>query len=192
MRVLWRVHGRPPARAEGLVAAPYTLRDARLLLGEISGDQAFADQFFDRFVEGREVVDYEALLARAGLIVRKRNRGRAWLGDLRLSFSGASARIAEPAPVGSPLYRAGLDRDDEILSVDGEAISSLNQLEIILQRHRPGDTIPIVFARRDGRVTGSVMLEEDPRIEIVPVERTGRQPTSAERAFREAWLTSRN
>jgi predicted metalloprotease with PDZ domain len=192
MRVLWRVHGRPPARAEGLVAAPYTLRDARLLLGEISGDQAFADQFFDRFVEGREIVDYEALLARAGLILRKRNRGRAWLGDLRLSFSGVSARIAEPAPVGSPLYRAGLDRDDEILSVDGEAIGSLNQLEIILQRHRPGDTIPIVFARRDGRVTGSVTLEEDPRIEIVPVERTGRQPTAAERAFREAWLTSRN
>ncbi len=29
MRVLWQVHGRPPGRAEGFVAAPYTLRDAR-------------------------------------------------------------------------------------------------------------------------------------------------------------------
>jgi predicted metalloprotease with PDZ domain len=191
MRVLWRVHGRPPARAEGLVAAPYTLRDARVLLGEISGDHAFADRFFDRYIEGREVVDYAALLARAGLVLRKRNRGRAWLGDVRLSFSGTTARIAEPAPVGSPLYRAGLDRDDEILTIDGEAMTSLSQVEAVLQRHRPGDVVPVVFARRDGRVNGSVTLEEDPRIEIVPVERTGRPLTAAERAFREAWLTSR-
>ncbi|RPH64262.1 MAG: M61 family peptidase [Acidobacteria bacterium] len=192
MRVLWRAHGRPPARAEGLVAAPYTLRDARLLLGEISGDQAFADQFFDRFIEGREVVDYAALLERAGLVLRKRNPGRAWLGDVRLSFSGASTRIAEPVPVGSPLYRAGLDRDDEILALDGEAISSSSQLEAVLQRHRPGDEVAVIFARRDGRVKGSVTLEEDPRIEIVPAERTGRPLTAAERTFRDAWLTSRH
>ncbi len=136
--------------------------------------ETFADQFFDRFIEGREVVDYAPLLQRAGLVLRKRNRGRAWLGDVRLSLAGSSARLAEPAPVGSPLYRAGLDRDDEILTIDGEAISSLSQLDIVLQRHRPGDTVAIVFARRDGRVSGSVTLEEDPRIEIVPVERTGR------------------
>jgi predicted metalloprotease with PDZ domain len=191
MRVLWQVHGRPPGRAEGFVAAPYTLRDARLLLGEISGDQTFADQFFDRFIEGREVVDYAALLQRAGLVLRKRNRGRAWLGDVRLSWAGSSARLAEPAPVGSPLYRAGLDRDDEILTLDGEAISSLSQLDVVLQRHRPGDTVAIVFANRAGRVSASVTLEEDPRIEIVPVERTGRALSSAERAFRDAWLKSR-
>jgi predicted metalloprotease with PDZ domain len=191
MRVLWQVHGRPPGRAQGFVAAPYTLRDARLLLGEISGDETFADQFFDRFIEGREVVDYAPLLQRAGLVLRKRNRGRAWLGDVRLSLAGSSARLAEPAPVGSPLYRAGLDRDDEILTIDGEAISSLSHLDIVLQRHRPGDTVPIVFARRDGRMSGSVTLEEDPRIEIVPVERTGRALSATERAFRDAWLKSR-
>jgi predicted metalloprotease with PDZ domain len=191
MRVLWRVHGRPPGRAEGLVGAPYTLRDARSLLGEISGDQTFANQFFDRFIEGRDVVDYPALLQRAGLVLRRRNRGRAWLGDVRLRFSGWSAQLAEPVPVGSPLYRAGLDRDDEILTIDGDAITSLGQLEIVLQRHRPGDTVPVVFARRDGRMSGSITLEEDPRLEIVPIERTGRALSPAERTFREAWLKSR-
>jgi predicted metalloprotease with PDZ domain len=93
--------------------------------------------------------------------------------------------------VGSPLYRAGLDRDDEILTIDGDAITSLGQLEIVLQRHRPGDTVPVVFARRDGRMSGSITLEEDPRLEIVPIERTGRALSPAERTFREAWLKSR-
>jgi predicted metalloprotease with PDZ domain len=190
MRVLWRVHGRPPAPAEGLVAAPYTLRDARILLGEVAGDQAFADRFFDRFIEGREVVDYKALLQRAGLVLRRRNQGQVWLGDVRLVFVGSSARLAESAPVGSPLYRAGLDRDDVILMIDGESVASPNQLAAVLQRHRPGDVVAIVFSRRDGRVSGSVTLEEDPRIEIVPAERTGRALTSEERAFRDAWLTS--
>ena len=191
MRVLWRVHGRPPGRAEASVASPYTLRDARALLAEISGDQAFADQFFDRFIEGREIVDYAPLLQRAGLVLRRRNRGRAWLGDVRLSFVGSTGRLTEPVPVGSPLYRAGLDRDDEILTMDGEAITSFTQLEAVLQRHRPGDTVPIVFARRDGRVNGSVTFEEDPRTEIVPVELTGRPLSASERAFRDAWLTRR-
>jgi predicted metalloprotease with PDZ domain len=191
MRVLWQVHGRPTGRAEGFVAAPYTVADARVLLGEIAGDQAFADQFFARFIEGREVIDYAPLLQRAGLVLRRHNPGRAWLGDVRLSFAGSSARLAEPAPFGSPLYRAGIDRDDEILSIDGEPLSSVGQLDAMLQRHRPGDAIAVVFVRRDGRVNGSVTLGEDPRLEIVPTERTGRPLTAAERAFRDAWLGSR-
>jgi len=194
MRAMWRAHGRPAASgsrpAEGLVAVPYTLGDARDRLADVS-DRAFADEFFDRFVEGREVVDYTRLLQRAGLVLRKRNAGRAWVGDDRLSFGGSSARLVEPALFGSPIYRAGLDQDDEIVMLDGEVMSSSAQLDRVLQRHQPGDRVPIIFLRRGTQTNGSLTLEEDPRLELVPTERTGRALTDAERAFRAAWLSSR-
>jgi hypothetical protein len=56
-------------------------------------------------------------------------------------------------------------------------------------RHKPGATIPILFVRRGGeRVTGTITLDEDPRIEIVPLEATGATPSAAQQAFRDAWL----
>ena len=41
---------------------------------EVSGDKRFADTFFAEFVQGRNVVNYAPLLARAGLILRKTQR----------------------------------------------------------------------------------------------------------------------
>jgi len=190
MRAMWRVYGRPAPPAEGLVAAPYTMRDARDRLAEIS-DRAFADRFFDRYVEGREVVDYAGLLQRVGFVLRRRNAGRAWLGQVRVDYGGSSARLVEPALFGSPIYRAGLDQDDEIVVLDGEAIASPAQLDRVLERHRPGDILPITFVRRGTRTNASLTLEEDPRLEVIPLERTGRPLSDAERSFRAAWLNSR-
>jgi predicted metalloprotease with PDZ domain len=78
MRVMWRVHGKPGGPEPGLVARPYTLQDARDRLAEASGDRAFADEFFDKYVEGREVPDYARLLHRAGYLFKKRAGG--WIG----------------------------------------------------------------------------------------------------------------
>ena len=89
MQAMWRVHGKPGGPQPGLVAKPYTLADARARLAEVSGDRAFADEFFDKYVEGRDVADYARLLLRAGYVLRKRNPGAAWLGS---DSSTATAR----------------------------------------------------------------------------------------------------
>ena len=74
MRAMWRVHGKPGGAQPGLVAKPYTLQDARDRLAEVAGDKAFADAFFDKYVEGREAIDYAPLLARAGYALRRERR----------------------------------------------------------------------------------------------------------------------
>jgi hypothetical protein len=61
----------------------------------------------------------------------------------------------------------------------------------VLQRHKPGDRVPIIFLRRGTQTNGSLTLEEDPRLELVPTERIGRALTDAERAFRNAWLSTK-
>ena len=66
MRALWKVHGKPGGPQPGLVAKPYSLTDLRDRLAEVSGDRAFAEDFYSRYMIGREVVDYARLMQRAG------------------------------------------------------------------------------------------------------------------------------
>ncbi len=69
---------RPAARASS--PSRTRLKDARDRLAEVSGDRAFADEFFDKYIEGREVADYARLLrarrARAAQAQRRRGVGR--------------------------------------------------------------------------------------------------------------------
>ena len=191
MRRLWRDFGRVDSTIEGMVARPYTIRDLRTVLSDVSGDHAFADRFFDRYIQGRDVVEYERLLARAGLVLERSDRGRSWIGPLTLEFSDASARITSPTIENTPAYRAGLDRGDELLAFDGKRVSEPGQLDSAVLLRRSGDKVPMTIRRRG--VTQDVVIEigEDPRLHVVPIETKGRQITAAERAFRDAWLGSK-
>ena len=80
MRAMWREHGKPGGAREGYVDRPYTMADAEARLAEVSGDAKFARDFFARYIEGREVADYAALLSRAGLVLRKAERGTRVVG----------------------------------------------------------------------------------------------------------------
>ncbi|HUP41370.1 MAG TPA: PDZ domain-containing protein [Vicinamibacterales bacterium] len=191
MRRMWQEFGRPEPAAEGTVARPYTTQDLRRVLADVSGDRAFADDFFDRFVHGRELVDYTPLLSRAGLVLRKRNPGRPWVGDLSLDFSDGTPRVAAPTTEDTPLYAAGLDREDELLTFDGVTITGPSRLDEAIQRRRPGDTVRVSIRRRGVAQELTLTVADDPRLQLVPVERTGRQLTAAERAFRSSWLASK-
>jgi len=183
MQAMWRTYGKPGGSREGYVDRPYTIADAEATLGEVSGDRAFARDFFGRYIQGHEIADYARLLARAGFTVRKRNPGRAWLGDLRIE-AGSGARVANLVAPTWPIYRAGVDQDDEIQQIDGQRIASESDVAAVVRRHKPGDQATIVFKDRSGAPkTASLTLAEDPHIEVAVSE-----PTAAQRAFRDRWL----
>jgi predicted metalloprotease with PDZ domain len=94
MRALWARFGRPTSPRTGYVASPYTLIDLRQALAEVSGDAAFATQFFAAYIEGRDVPDYTRLLGRAGLVLRPK-AGSAGAGN------GFDVVLAEE--IGQPL-----------------------------------------------------------------------------------------
>jgi len=187
MRGMWRKYGKPGGAREGYVDRPYTIDDAEATLAEVSGDGAFARDFFARYIRGHEVADYPKLLGRAGFTVRKRNAGRAWLGDLRLESRGG-IRVATLVAPTWPLYAAGIEQDDELREVDGQRVTSDADVFGVLARHEPGDSITIVFADRTGSSRSArVTLAEDPHVEVVPAEQGGTL-TPAQRAFRDRWL----
>jgi predicted metalloprotease with PDZ domain len=181
MRAMWRIHGKPGGPQPGFVARPYTLQDARARLAEVSGDRAFADQFFARFIEGREVPDYAALLAPAGVVVRKRHAGVGWSG----AEIDAAGKVAELVAWGTPAFDAGLEEGDVIASVDGKPFDGF-------KARKPGDRVVLAVSRPTGKkVSLTMTLGEDPGLEAVPSERAGGTLTSEQKAFRENWLGSK-
>ena len=186
MRALWREHGRHQTAALA-PERPYTMADLRRVLAEVTGDLAFADQFFARYVEGREAADYERLLGAAGFLLRKSNPERPWLGAF-LEDGEGGVLIAAPAVHGGSLFAAGVDRGDVIVSVDGAATPTAAALREALARRRAGETVQVEVRGRAGTRRVAVALAPGRDYEIVTYESAGRPVTAAMRELRGRWL----
>lgn len=180
MRVLWKTHGEPER--------PYTPDDLRVTLGAATGDRAFADAFFARSIDGSALPDMAPLLARAGLLLRPARAGRAYLGAARVAGGAGGVTLAEPPVPGSPLYAAGVERDDTIVSLGGVAISDAGGWTVALERLRPGERTELVFRRRGRERRTTLIAAADPAVEIVRMEAAGMSVSAAQQAFRTAWL----
>ena len=188
MRAMWREHGKPGGTREVYVDRPYTLADAQLRLAEVSGDAAFARDFFARYIDGRDVPDYARLLQPAGFVLRRSHPGRSWWGDLSLEDRGG-VRVAAAPLANTPAYKAGLDLDDEIRQLDGARVTTADAARAVLGRHKPGDVVTVEFVDRTGSArSGRIVLVEDPHMTVASVESMGGALTAAQRVFRQAWL----
>jgi predicted metalloprotease with PDZ domain len=200
MKLLWKLHGRPGGPAPGLVSQPYSLKDVRDHLAELTGNRRFANDFFDNYIEGRDVADYVHLLSLAGYVVRKTNPERAWLGGVQvqeqaggLIVGGGGGRGGAPGttlvPFGTPIYEAEIEGGDVITMID-DAPATLPGWTALTTR-KIGDKVAFTVRHRDGTiVTKTAVLKADPSIRTVPVENGGTL-TDAQRAFRQSWLGTR-
>jgi len=191
MNALWVQFGRPGQKEPGKVATTYTIDGLKETLAKVSGDRAFTNEFFTKFVEGREVVDYTRLLARAGLVVRKRAPGRAFAGQVTLQPTGSAMHVAGLVPWESPLYKAGVAQDDQLVTLGGVDLRSPNAWNDALSKRKPGERVALRFVRRSGEtVNTTIALEEDPSVEVVLIEKSGGSLTDDQRRFRNSWLGS--
>src|SRR5262245_58450708 len=193
MRAMWQQFGKPGGRAPGYVDRPYTMADAKAVLASISGDRAFADEFFARYIQGHDLPDYTRLLAAAGLTLRPRAPQSGFAGELRVQDAPGGVRIAAAVPVGSPAYRAGLDRDDVITAIAGTAVRRGEEVETAIRATSPGNTVVLTYLHggRGQPLTATIRTVADPTLELVPAEQAGGALTDAQRRLRNAWLSSR-
>jgi predicted metalloprotease with PDZ domain len=187
MRRLWERFGKPGGSRPGEVATPYSLRDLRDVLADLSGNRAFADEFFDQYVEGREVADYARLLERAGYVMAPRNAAAGWVGSVQLQPATGGLVVRGLVPFATPAYGAGIDSGDVITAIDGQPATA--DAWSALASRAPGDRVTVTLRRRDGRSeTATMTVAPDPALQIRPIEQTGGALTPAQRAFRESWL----
>src|SRR3954471_9275957 len=208
MRAMWLAHGKPGGPSPAIIAKPYTLKDARARLAEVSGDQKFATDFFEKYIEGRELPNYEKLFARVGLMLRKRNPGVGWVGLMDQSFGGGGRgrRAAAPGAGGStaagvrvpglvnwgtPAFQAGIEEGDVMTAADGKSIATIEDWQNAVRGHKPGDTMAVEFNRHGTILKATIAVAEDPTVEVVPLESTGATLSADQRMMREGWLASK-
>jgi len=184
MRGLWAEYGR--------TEKSYTVADARATLGRVTKDPAFAADFFSRYVEGHEAPAYQSLLALAGFLVRPTAAGRAWLGDATWQVERGALVLQAGPLVGTPIYEAGMDRGDRLVTIDGKAAASADVVTEVLAAHQVGDAIPVTYESRGMPVSTVLRLAENPRVGVMAMEEAGETPSAAQSAFRNRWLASRS
>jgi predicted metalloprotease with PDZ domain len=183
MRAMWRHH--PD------VQRPYTLNDLEKTLAEATGSKEFAAGIFRRHVYGKEPMEYETLLARAGMLLKKRGPGKVWLGVNQLNFSANGIDLSGSTFRDSPLFAAGLDRGDRVTQWDGRTLKSQQELDLWLASRKPGAVAQLQVEGRAGKRQVDITLSEAPSLQIVVYEQAGREVTPEMAAFRQAWLGSK-
>lgn len=183
INILWYKYGRKEI--------PYTNQDLRDALAELTSNPEFADDFFNRYIYGKELPDYKSLFAHAGILYRRKQPKVPYLGEVLLVSRYNAAILRSPTLVGTPLYEAGLDIDDAIIVLAGKRIKSAAAYYNVLATLRPGQTVGIEFMRAGKYIHSKVTVAYDPEVEIVPYERAHLPITDEIKTFRRSWTGSR-
>ncbi|MGI8672869.1 MAG: M61 family metallopeptidase [Luteitalea sp.] len=185
MRQLWKTHGVPGGRAPGYVARPYTLKDAQAALAIVSGDAAFAEDFFRRYVFGTELLPYRQLFAAAGYQLQDRETP-ATLGPVMLEARPGGMVVTSNTVSTSAVYAAGVGRGDTVISLNGTAIAQPGDWERVLSTLAAGAEADLVFESRGEKKTARVEVQANDQLEVVPMP----QRTSQQERFRAVWFSS--
>jgi len=153
MQHVWKTHGKSEI--------PYSVRDLQARLGEYAGE-AFANDFFGKHIFNSEMPDYQSLFKKMGVNFDRTNEGGTTLGG-NLRLRDGYAQLTSNAIVGSPLYDAGIEREDKIEAIAGIRMEDIEKLNIreILSQYKPGDDIEISLDRWGKGLWKKVTLAED-------------------------------
>jgi predicted metalloprotease with PDZ domain len=179
MTAAWKKFGKPEI--------PYNVAGLQEVLAGVT-DKKFADTWFASYIYGHEPIDYNALLASAGFLLKPSEEGKAWIGSTR-GISEKEGLLLENGTIrGTPLYAAGLDVDDKIIALDNQDVRTLADLGTVLGRLHPGAAVAIRYMHRNVEKSGTITTGENPQVSVVTFEQAGRPVTPAIETFRKNWL----
>ena len=158
-------------------------QDAVHALSEVAG-MDFSD-FSARYISGEEPLPYETYFAYAGIEVEKKiDLTKPWAGIDAAKGDDGRPKIANIIP-GSPAESAGLEKDDEIVAVDGRAAGP-DDLAPMIGAHKPGDVVKIAVLRLDELHEFSITLRGNPSATytLKPIQ----HPTELQEQIYKSWL----
>ena len=120
------------------------------------------EEFFRRYVRGREELDYDASLAWVGLRLDTTSdpggRPAPAVANLGAAFEEKDGRLTvKNVPAGTPAYEQGLTAADQVVAVDGYR-ATLAFLSERLSDKRPGEQLALTVFRGDELRTLNVKL----------------------------------
>ena len=187
MRLLWNEYGKHQSAALA-PTRPYDMAGLRRALGTLTKDTAFANNFFRRYIEGRDVPDYAALLARAGILMTVDSTAPSLGASME---NDTTAVWINWTAEGGSMYAAGIANSDRIFAVDGVPVNTVDSLRAVIARKKVGETVQLDVMQKNVRRVIPMKLVGLPAHRIVTYEKAGRELTPEMRRFREAWLGSK-
>lgn len=163
----------------------YHTEDVERLVTEIAGAQ-FRD-FFKRNVRDVEVLPYDEAFSYMGLRLLKAVAKEPFNAGLSLSFEGSTATI-ENVRSYSPAENAGLQQNDEIVSLAGKKVGKDTWLKT-LARYQKGDRVAVVVKRDRRTIKAEIVLGDPERFDYRIEEKT--DATDQQKALRFAWLSGK-
>jgi predicted metalloprotease with PDZ domain len=155
-------------------------RAAELMAG------ASLENFFTRYVRGREELDYNAGLNVVGLQLGDPSRPAAERTYLGADLGQEGDRLmVRRVYSGSAAYEQGLNAGDQIVALDGSRVNQQSFLARLSEK-RPGDTLNLTLFRDDDLRTMAIKLGSRPVTDyrILPVKQ---QTPEQVRQYR-AWI----
>ncbi|GAB3921839.1 PDZ domain-containing protein [Larkinella terrae] len=146
------------------------------------------DDFFQNYVFGTAKIDYDAFLNPVGLklVDASASKGDAYLGAMTKSADGRS--VVSAVRRDSPAWNAGLNVNDEVLSIDSLRIGT--NLDKVLETYKPDDTVTVLVNRGGQILSLAIKLTGNPlaAYRIEPVD----NPSTEQRALYRKWLSVKN
>lgn len=130
------------------------------------------ENFFSKYVRGKDEIDYNSILKDIGLqMVKLRPESNA-------AYLGASLREASGGlnitslPAGTPAYEWGLNTDDLIVAIDDYQVTDSRTLDFFLSRKKAGDKVEMAIFRDNKLRRMTVTLGKTPAsgYSIIPVD----------------------
>lgn len=127
--------------------------------------------------------DYEQLLEFVGVTMEQAHPETAVLGT-PIEIENGRGVLQSNAHVGSPVYNAGIELGDEILSIGGRSLQGVNSIQELMTNFDPGEQVDIVFERWGEQHTVQAELMPDPAL----TTRINTNSDSDVTERRDAWL----
>ena len=107
------------------------------------------ENFFNKYVRGRDEIDYNSILNKMGLQLTKlrEENNRPYLG-VNTSQKDQGMEITS-IPAGSPAWEGGLNTDDIIVAINGYQATSRRAFTQHLSRHKAGDKVKFTVFRHN-------------------------------------------
>lgn len=184
MRFMWLKYGKEEKT--------FTNEDIRKGLAEVIGNEMFASDFFNKYIYGNEIPDFESLFDQIGYKLIKKNPDRTSLGFVRLRFEGDTAVMLSDPLIGNGLYEAGINKGDLILAIDDQPVTSYPELNFIIGTRKIGDELLVRYSNLGKERTGTFKVKEDNQLILIPKERFSIKVKEEEEIMRNNWLNTKN
>jgi predicted metalloprotease with PDZ domain len=166
----------------------YTPEDFQRVSEQIAGGSL--ENFFARYVRGREEIDYNAILSTVGLYLDTNGTSTGRVATERAYFGATlftenNRLLVRNVRAGTPAYDQGINANDEIVALDGMRVT-LESFDARLAEKKPGDRVTITLFRNDDLRTFDIKLggRVVTPYRILPVP----NPTSEQRQAYQRWL----